>query len=85
MSVKKRLGVCESVMTGALTIQEARRRRAEILQRSRRGRLLLRIERAERIGLPRSRNSRPTTKYESGVAVLGSSSAASVEEKGHTA
>jgi hypothetical protein len=49
MGGKQRLATCESLMVGALTIEEARRRRAEILQRSRRGRILLRIERAERL------------------------------------
>jgi hypothetical protein len=44
----KRLAICEAVFAGDLTIDEARRRRAKILQRSRRGRILLQIERAER-------------------------------------
>ena len=55
MSITKRLALCEAVLAGEVTLDEARRRRTEILQRSRRGRMLLRIERAERIvgGAPR--------------------------------
>jgi hypothetical protein len=55
MSTRKRRAICEAVIAGALPLDEARRRRAEILERSRRGRILLRIERAERIvgGAPR--------------------------------
>jgi polyhydroxyalkanoate synthesis regulator phasin len=54
-SIKKRLLILELVAAGQMPLDEARRRRAEILQRSRRGRILLRIERAERIvgGAPR--------------------------------
>jgi hypothetical protein len=54
-SIKKRLLILELVAAGQMPLDEARRRRAEILQRSRRGRVLLRIERAERIvgGAPR--------------------------------
>ena len=48
-SIKKRLLILELVAAGQMPLDEARRRRAEILQRSRRGRILLRIERAERI------------------------------------
>jgi hypothetical protein len=48
MSVRKRLAVCASLMTGEITIEEARRQRASILRQSRRGRRLLRIERIER-------------------------------------
>jgi polyhydroxyalkanoate synthesis regulator phasin len=53
--MSERLAICEAVLAGKLTVEEARRLRAEILQRSRRGRILLRIERAERIvgGAPR--------------------------------
>jgi hypothetical protein len=47
-ALKERLLLAEQVATGQLTPAEARRRRTEILQRSRRGRLLLRIERIER-------------------------------------
>jgi hypothetical protein len=46
---KRLLLLLELVAARQLPLDEARRRRAEILQRSRRGRLLLRIERAERI------------------------------------
>jgi hypothetical protein len=45
-ALKERLLRAEQVATGPLA--EARRRRTEISQRSRRGRLLLRIECAER-------------------------------------
>lgn len=48
-STKKRLLILELVAAGQMRLDEARRRRAEILRRSRRGRMLLRIERAERI------------------------------------
>jgi hypothetical protein len=48
MSLKKRLLLLELVATGQLTLAEARAKRTEVLQQTRRGRLLLRIERAER-------------------------------------
>jgi hypothetical protein len=48
MSLKKRLGICEAVIAGKLTVEEARQRRVEVLRQTRRGRLLLRVERAER-------------------------------------
>jgi hypothetical protein len=48
MSSRERLAVCEAVLAGKLTVEKAWRLRAEILQRSRRGRELLRIERLER-------------------------------------
>ena len=48
MSIRKRLAICEAVIAGTLSLDEARRRRVEILQRSQRGRMLLRIERIER-------------------------------------
>jgi hypothetical protein len=48
-SAKKRLLILELVAEGQMPPDEARRRRAEILQRTRRGRRLLRIERIERI------------------------------------
>jgi hypothetical protein len=43
MSRKKLLVLLEQVAARQLPLDEARRRRTEILQRSRRGRLLLRI------------------------------------------
>jgi hypothetical protein len=46
--IKKRLLLLELVATRQMPLDEARRRRTEILQRSRCGRILLRIERAER-------------------------------------
>jgi hypothetical protein len=45
--LKKRLVLLEQVATGHMPLDESRRRRTGILHRSRRGRLLLRIERAE--------------------------------------
>lgn len=47
-SIKKRMLILELVAAGQMPLDEARRL-AEILQRSRRGRMLLRIERAGRI------------------------------------
>jgi hypothetical protein len=46
--MKKRLLILELVASGQMLLDEARRRLAEILQRSRRGRILALIERAER-------------------------------------
>ena len=48
-SIKKRLLLLELVAARQMPLDEARRRLAEILQRPRRGRMLLRIERADRI------------------------------------
>jgi polyhydroxyalkanoate synthesis regulator phasin len=48
-TTKRLLLILELVAAGQMPLDEARRRRTEILQRSRRGRILLRIERAERI------------------------------------
>jgi hypothetical protein len=45
---KRLLLLLELVAARQMHLDEARRRRAEILQRSRRGRLLLRIERIEK-------------------------------------
>jgi hypothetical protein len=47
-STKKRLLILELVAAGQMPLDEALRRLAEILQRSGRGRILLRIERLER-------------------------------------
>jgi hypothetical protein len=47
--ISERLAICEAVLAGELTLDEARDRRDKILQRSQGGRLLLRIEQAERI------------------------------------
>jgi hypothetical protein len=47
-ALRERLRLVEQVATGQLTLAEARRRRTEILQQTRRGRLLLRIERIEK-------------------------------------
>jgi hypothetical protein len=47
-AVRARLEVIEALLRGELSRKEARARRAEVLQRSRRGRMLLRIERIER-------------------------------------
>jgi hypothetical protein len=46
---KRLLILLELVSAGQMPLDEARRRRTEILQQTRRGRLLLRIERAERM------------------------------------
>jgi hypothetical protein len=48
-SIKKRLLLLELVATGQLPLEEARGRRAEILRQTRRGRLLLRLERVEHL------------------------------------
>jgi hypothetical protein len=45
-STRARLEVAEALLRGELSPEEARVRRAELLKRSRRGRLLLRIEKA---------------------------------------
>jgi hypothetical protein len=50
MSIDERLDICEALMAGRITIEEARRQRASILRRSRRGRVRLWIERAS--GVP---------------------------------
>jgi hypothetical protein len=47
--MNERLLLLDLVAAGQIPLDEARRRRTEILQRSRRGRLLLRIERAEHL------------------------------------
>jgi hypothetical protein len=47
-ALKERLLLAEQVATGQMPLDEARRRRAEILKQTRCGRLLLRIERIEK-------------------------------------
>jgi hypothetical protein len=49
-STRARLEVAEALLRGELSPEEARRRRTELLKRSRRGRMLLRIERIEKAG-----------------------------------
>jgi polyhydroxyalkanoate synthesis regulator phasin len=59
-STKKRLLILELVAAGQMPLDEARRRRTEILQLSQRGRILLRIERIERT----ARGDKKTTAIE---------------------
>lgn len=47
-NIRARLEIAEALLRGELSGEEARARRTEVLKRSRRGRLLLRIERIER-------------------------------------
>jgi hypothetical protein len=47
-SIRARLEVAEALLRGEVSPEEARVRRSELLKRSRRGRLVLRIERIER-------------------------------------
>jgi polyhydroxyalkanoate synthesis regulator phasin len=47
-ALKERLLLAEQVATGKMSLDEARRRRTEVLRQTRRGRLLLRIERIEK-------------------------------------
>jgi hypothetical protein len=47
-TMRARLEVIEALLRGEVSREEALRRRAELLQRSRRGQLLLRVERIER-------------------------------------
>lgn len=54
--IRARLEVAEAVLNGILSPKEARARRAELLQRSHRGRLLLRIERIERAAVQLPQN-----------------------------
>jgi hypothetical protein len=47
-ALKERLLLAEQVATGQMPLAEARAKRTEILKQTRRGRLLLRIERIEK-------------------------------------
>jgi hypothetical protein len=47
-NIRARLEVIEALLRGELSRKEARARRAKVLKRSKRGRMLLRIERIER-------------------------------------